>query len=434
MMLREFYKLWSETGHRALKRDMPGPFLLINWPFEENPWARRLLRLDRKVSESGEVLVGRAQGSGVTVAEAGVSNRHIILRPGREGSWLIVDLHATNGTHINQHRLAPGQPLELGSDQTIVLGTRAQVRFLEFDALAQLVATIRGDSTPDPVPLLDPKKANETLKLEGAAFQGLFPPRGGDTDGGGPRLTRRVRSLPPTLPKVDRHAAKFNILCEGLEPFQIAEGETCVIGRHEDVDLRLAHAQVSRRHATLTVERGQLFLEDLGSANGTIVGRKEIFGKKVALREGTTIRVPPFRLMIQRDMDAVASETGRFSDSDVLLQSKRAGKDVILSGALAKISATEVLQGIEFNQKTGTIFITDDKIQGFIVFESGRVGYAEAHSTKGPIYGEDAFFVMLGLPGGRFNVVKEVDPYKPNLQRGISALLMEYARKVDEGG
>lgn len=48
------------------------------------------------------------------------------------------------------------------------------------------------------------------------------------------------------------------------------------IGRVDDNDLILNDASVSRRHARLSLEGGQLVLEDLGSANGTFVGSQQL--------------------------------------------------------------------------------------------------------------------------------------------------------------
>ncbi|HUK65200.1 MAG TPA: FHA domain-containing protein, partial [Anaeromyxobacteraceae bacterium] len=44
-----------------------------------------------------------------------------------------------------------------------------------------------------------------------------------------------------------------------------------VMGRGEEVDLVLQDELVSRRHARLSVENGELKVEDLGSTNGTFV-------------------------------------------------------------------------------------------------------------------------------------------------------------------
>jgi DNA-binding CsgD family transcriptional regulator len=56
----------------------------------------------------------------------------------------------------------------------------------------------------------------------------------------------------------------------GNLPFRITDGEF-VVGRTQRVQIVLDHATVSRRHARLIGERGSLLLEDLGSANGTVL-------------------------------------------------------------------------------------------------------------------------------------------------------------------
>lgn len=53
------------------------------------------------------------------------------------------------------------------------------------------------------------------------------------------------------------------------------EGEV-VVGRSTDCDLTIPVTQISRQHARFTVEDNHLHLEDMGSANGTIVNGARI--------------------------------------------------------------------------------------------------------------------------------------------------------------
>jgi len=50
------------------------------------------------------------------------------------------------------------------------------------------------------------------------------------------------------------------------------------VGRATDCDLQLVEGHVSRHHAQLQVERGTIWLEDLGSANGTFVNGDRVIG------------------------------------------------------------------------------------------------------------------------------------------------------------
>lgn len=62
-----------------------------------------------------------------------------------------------------------------------------------------------------------------------------------------------------------------------------------IIGR-ENADLTIADAEVSRRHAAVRLEGGQLEVEDLGSANGTFVNGNRI-DEPVRVGGGAKIRV-----------------------------------------------------------------------------------------------------------------------------------------------
>lgn len=52
--------------------------------------------------------------------------------------------------------------------------------------------------------------------------------------------------------------------------------DTLVIGRALDCDIAVVTPQVSRQHAKLTIEDTQLYVEDLGSSNGTMVNGRQI--------------------------------------------------------------------------------------------------------------------------------------------------------------
>jgi pSer/pThr/pTyr-binding forkhead associated (FHA) protein len=65
--------------------------------------------------------------------------------------------------------------------------------------------------------------------------------------------------------------------------------DTVVAGRSPDCDLVLMEGHPSRRHAKLTCKDDSVWLEDLGSANGTFVNQRPV-SAPVALRPGDRIR------------------------------------------------------------------------------------------------------------------------------------------------
>jgi len=69
----------------------------------------------------------------------------------------------------------------------------------------------------------------------------------------------------------------------------LMEGES-VIGRGEDVAVRIDVEGVSRRHARIVADGGRFTLEDLGSKNGTYLREQRLAGP-AALEDGDTFRL-----------------------------------------------------------------------------------------------------------------------------------------------
>lgn len=61
-----------------------------------------------------------------------------------------------------------------------------------------------------------------------------------------------------------------------------------IVGRSNECDITLAAAHLSRRHARLFVEKGLLYVRDLGSANGTYLNGEKI--NEARVRRGDELR------------------------------------------------------------------------------------------------------------------------------------------------
>jgi predicted component of type VI protein secretion system len=74
--------------------------------------------------------------------------------------------------------------------------------------------------------------------------------------------------------------------------------EALVVGRGtEGVTFRLGDRNVSRRHARFLRQSGAVFIEDLGSANGTRVNGERISGKR-RLRDGDLVQIGDYDLAV----------------------------------------------------------------------------------------------------------------------------------------
>jgi Protein of unknown function (DUF3662)/FHA domain len=72
-----------------------------------------------------------------------------------------------------------------------------------------------------------------------------------------------------------------------------------ILGRGTDCDLRLVDPGVSRHHAEIRVEDGEVVLVDLGSTNGTFVNGQPV--RRVPLTDGTKVTLGRTTLVFRRD-------------------------------------------------------------------------------------------------------------------------------------
>ncbi|MHB1131898.1 MAG: FHA domain-containing protein [Chloroflexota bacterium] len=75
--------------------------------------------------------------------------------------------------------------------------------------------------------------------------------------------------------------------------------EATSIGRGPTNALRIEDPFVSTEHALLTTRNGQVWLEDLGSTNGTFVNRRQV-DRAAALQAGDVVQVGQVKLKFLR--------------------------------------------------------------------------------------------------------------------------------------
>src|SRR5438270_11589089 len=75
------------------------------------------------------------------------------------------------------------------------------------------------------------------------------------------------------------------------------------IGRQDGNTIRLTERNVSRRHARLVKENGNVLIEDLGSYNGVRVNGEKITGR-TRIKEGNLVEIGDYELGIQGKIDA----------------------------------------------------------------------------------------------------------------------------------
>ena len=112
--------------------------------------------------------------------------------------------------------------------------------------------------------------------------EGQGPHKGPDPPGGADDLT---------MPGHDRPQIKLRMqLGPAVGQVYTMVGDTLTIGRSQDSDIALDDPQVSRRHAQVVRRGDEIFVEDLGSTNGTLVNGRRISAPHV-LQPTETIAV-----------------------------------------------------------------------------------------------------------------------------------------------
>lgn len=106
---------------------------------------------------------------------------------------------------------------------------------------------------------------------------------------------------PARRPRVAARPASDGTWCVELESGEriAVDKPTMVIGRSRTCDVIIPSAKVSRQHATLTLVGSELFIEDLGSANGTWKGDRKV--SREALVPGDQIRISDATLRFEQE-------------------------------------------------------------------------------------------------------------------------------------
>ena len=82
------------------------------------------------------------------------------------------------------------------------------------------------------------------------------------------------------------------------EVIDVAEGDRVLFGRSPDATVTIDDARASREHARFERTRGELWVEDLGSRNGTRVGSDVVRGARRRLASGEVVRIGDAEIVV----------------------------------------------------------------------------------------------------------------------------------------
>jgi len=211
--------------------------------------------------------------------------------------------------------------------------------------------------------------------------------------------------------------------------FPLPENGEIVIGRSSELDMVLVEDMVSRRHAKITVTNGQIFIQDLGSTNGSFVNGEKI--KRARLNEGD-------RVLIGTSIIKVVATEGPadLGEAKAQLEDISAGKRTsqvrTMTGSIAEVPLPDLLQLFGASKKSGVLVVRTDHDTGKIYLDAGRVHYATVNDNF-EVSPTKSFYRILTWEDGTFDMEPPEDrEFLEPIDMSTEGLLMEGMRQLDE--
>ena len=206
------------------------------------------------------------------------------------------------------------------------------------------------------------------------------------------------------------------------EQYALLPDTTHLTGRSTESNLVLKDDAVSRKHARFSHRRGRVWLVDLGSRNGTVINGHR--ATTHCLEKSDRIAIGSSLMRV----DVVPAS--QLSRSSLRANNKDAGSGRSMTGSLAELPLTDVLQWLATSRKTGTLVVSGANV-GSLSLRDGQVFYARIDgSDVGP---QKALLRMLGWTDGTFSLDSTMEEeVEQELSMSLDHLLMEAARIQDE--
>jgi len=237
-------------------------------------------------------------------------------------------------------------------------------------------------------------------------------------------------SSPPETRTKKLYALKFiSGKYQGGE-FPLPEEGEIVIGRSSDLDMVLVEDMVSRRHAKFIMTGGELYLQDLGSTNGSFVNGEKVTRTK--LKEGDRILIGTSIIKVVLTSAETSLEEAK-ADLQNMAAGKRTSQVRTMTGSIAEVPLPDLLQLFGASKKSGVLVVTTDTDAGRIYLDKGQVAYAVIDGAE-EIPPIKAFCRIMTWKEGTFDMEPpgEAPPVAEPIGMSTEGLLMEAMRQLDE--
>jgi hypothetical protein len=211
--------------------------------------------------------------------------------------------------------------------------------------------------------------------------------------------------------------------------FPVAADKQILIGRSSDLDMVLVEDMVSRKHARIGMQGDQIWIEDLGSTNGTFVNGEKI--KRARLKEGDRVLIGTSILkLISGDAPREGMDAKR--ELENVAQARRTSQQRTMSGSIEEVPLPDLLQLFGTSKKSGVLVIRTDDDIGRIYLKKGTIAYAIINDLD-EVQPLKSLYRMLTWQKGLFDLDPPEEREFPNeMSITVQETLMEGMRQLDE--
>ena len=210
--------------------------------------------------------------------------------------------------------------------------------------------------------------------------------------------------------------------------FPLRQGREVIIGRSSDLDMVLVEDMVSRKHAKIGAENGQIVIQDLGSTNGTFVNGEKI--RRTVLKEGDRILIGTSIIKVITQDDKGIDEWDVKSNLEALGQ-RRQSPARAMSGSIEEVPLPDLLQLFSSNKKSGVLVVRGPGL-GKIYLRNGAIFFAsiDNNTETGPL---KSIYRMLTWTRGTFEFLPPTgETFSEEIEGSTDGILMEGMRQMDE--
>ncbi len=211
--------------------------------------------------------------------------------------------------------------------------------------------------------------------------------------------------------------------------FPVAADKQIVVGRSSDLDMVLVEDMVSRKHARIAMQQDQIWIEDLGSTNGTFVNGEKI--KRARLKEGDRVLIGTSILKLIAG-DAPRENMDAKRELENVASQRRTSQARTMSGSIEEVPLPDLLQLFGTSKKNGVLVIRTDDDVGRIYLKKGNISFAIINDLD-DVPPLKSVYRMLTWQKGLFDLDPPDEREFPNeVNMSVQEILMEGIRQLDE--